>query len=122
MISDQQIEGWLARALAKTEKVFGFAAALHDTKEHQGASSVAPAKIPPGQVIGLHVLTCSATTVVLAWKPPLTGSLPIRFTVFMRVHNAPYWNIGAFSGDSFATVDGLTAGVLYDFEIMAHNN
>ena len=122
MTFNEKVETWLERALAKAEKLFGFTTVLQDFIEPEERSVMAAVRRPPGNVTGLRVVGSTPTTVALSWKKPLTGTGPIRFTVFMRVHGASYWNIGAFSGDPFVTVRGLNPGTLYDFEILAHNN
>lgn len=121
MISEQQNEGWLRRALAKAGRALGLMADENETEQSGRTPMMASARTPPGNITGLRLVRSTPTTVALSWNKP-TGTSPILFTVLMRIHGALYWNIGAFSGDPAATVQGLKPGTVYDFEILAHNN
>lgn len=83
--------------------------------------SKAPVKVIPSQCTQLRATAVTATTVVLAWKAPITGTKPFGFTVFVRVHGTTAWAVGATGSTTSATVSKLRAGTQYEFEVMAHN-
>lgn len=82
----------------------------------------APAKIPPSEVTQVRATSVTPRSVSLAWKPPATGSRPIRYTVFFRVHGPNVWNVAAITSDVSVVISSLMPSTEYEFEVMAHNN
>ena len=76
----------------------------------------------PGQVTGLVASTSTSTGLTLEWLAPSVGSAPISYTIAYRQSGTTSW-ITFASGVSSATttVTGLSAGVSYDFEVVASN-
>ena len=119
-MSGNPIGEWLDRTAGRLvikaiDKVFGISATPR-------ASAVAPAKVPPSRVMGIHVIALHPRNVTLAWTAPDSGTRPFGYTVFVRKRGDRWWAVGATSTLPMATVFRLLPDSLYDFEIFAHNN
>lgn len=86
------------------------------------ATAVAPAKVAPSAVLNVRSVSDRPTEIKLAWNPPARGTPPFGYTVFYRVHGAPYWAVGAVVKVPAATISGLKPATRYEFEVFAHNN
>lgn len=76
----------------------------------------------PGQVTGLAVGTITASSIALSWTVPISGGVPQSYTVQYRVTGSATWTLGlAGVSGTTATVNGLTAGTSYDFQVLAVN-
>jgi hypothetical protein len=78
-------------------------------------------KIPPSACTKLRVTELSSTHLTLAWTAPVTGTLPIKYTVFVKLGTAEFWSVGAETLVTMATVDNLKPNSLYFFEVLANN-
>lgn len=86
------------------------------------ATAVAPGKIAPSPVTNVHATVDDPRRISLVWTPPLRGTPPFGYTVFYRVHGAPFWAVGALSTVPRATISNLKPATRYEFEVLAHNN
>lgn len=84
--------------------------------------AAAKVAVPPSEVTDLRATNVTARSVALAWKPPATGTHPIRYTVLYRVHGTSAWNVGATASDTSVVVSPLKPATEYEFEVTAHNN
>lgn len=73
----------------------------------------------PGQVTGVAVGTPTSSTVPLTWTVP-AGTVR-GYRVNYRKVGATPWLLGAISATASATVEGLTEGTAYEFQVIARN-
>jgi len=87
-----------------------------------GVSSGGTAPAAPGQVTGLAAGSITATSIGLSWNAPNSGGSPASYSVQFRVSGSGTWTTASSSVSSTAfSVNGLTAGTSYDFEVFAVN-
>lgn len=77
----------------------------------------------PGQVSSLITSTANATSVLLNWTAPVTGTIPFIYQMQYRKHVEDIWtNFGSTSNGTVQTINGLQSATSYDFQVYAINN
>lgn len=78
--------------------------------------------VKPAAATGLNVTNVTATSLQLNWTASATGTAPINYTVYRRLHNTGvYAAVANASGATNAIISGLTASTSYDFYVRASN-
>jgi len=76
----------------------------------------------PGAPGGLSATSVTTTSLVLNWNQSPSGSPPITYQVFYRVHNQPsYVAYGSTVSSTSLPITGLNASTTYDFQVTATN-